>query len=34
MINETAAADLAEARKHALLKKHDFCVNLNMEKKT
>jgi GDPmannose 4,6-dehydratase len=31
MIDEMAAADLAWAKKHALLKKHGFSVNVNVE---
>ena len=31
MIEEMATADLAEAEKHALLKKHGFSVNINVE---
>jgi GDPmannose 4,6-dehydratase len=31
MIEEMATADLAEAEKHALLKKHGFRVNINVE---
>ena len=31
MIGEMAAADLAEAKKHALLKKHGFNVNVSVE---
>ena len=31
MIEEMAATDLAEAKKHALLKKHGFNVNVTME---
>jgi GDPmannose 4,6-dehydratase len=31
MIEEMAAADLAEAKKHALLKKHGFNVNVSVE---
>jgi GDPmannose 4,6-dehydratase len=31
MIEEMAAADLAEAKKHALLKNHGFKVNVSME---
>jgi GDPmannose 4,6-dehydratase len=31
MIEEMAAADLAEAKKHALLKKHGYNVNVSVE---
>jgi GDPmannose 4,6-dehydratase len=31
MIEEMAAADLAEAKKHALLKKHGFNINVSVE---
>jgi hypothetical protein len=31
MIEEMAAADLAEAKKHALLKKHGYEVSVSVE---
>jgi hypothetical protein len=31
MIEEMAATDLAEAKKHVLLKKHGFSVNVSVE---
>jgi GDPmannose 4,6-dehydratase len=31
MIEEMAAADLTEAKKHALLKKHGYDVNVSVE---
>jgi GDPmannose 4,6-dehydratase len=32
MIKEMAAADLAEAKKHALLKKHGFNISVSVER--
>ena len=31
MITEMAASDLAEAKKHALLKKHGYGANVSVE---